>query len=82
MTIVPFQTKTYLVIHVNLMVDTLACYNVSLFAIVRPVRFTFCGVGGILVLSGLIFLTCIDQDDARHTFGYSGGIVKLLWFIN
>ncbi|CAL5185593.1 unnamed protein product [Lathyrus oleraceus] len=37
------------------------------------VRFTLCGVGGILVLSGLVFLTCIDQDDARHKFGNSRG---------
>ncbi|XP_050910185.1 cationic amino acid transporter 2, vacuolar isoform X2 [Lathyrus oleraceus] len=37
------------------------------------VRFTSCGVGGILVLSGLVFLTCIDQDDARHKFGNSRG---------
>ncbi|KAL5079290.1 hypothetical protein RYX36_007711 [Vicia faba] len=37
------------------------------------VRFTLCGVGGTLVLSGLVFLTCIDQDDATHKFGNSGG---------
>ncbi|CAL5185594.1 unnamed protein product [Lathyrus oleraceus] len=37
------------------------------------VRFTLCGVGGTLVLFGLVFLTCIDQDDARHRFGNSQG---------
>ncbi|CAK8533035.1 unnamed protein product [Lathyrus sativus] len=37
------------------------------------VRFTLCGVGGTFVLSGLVFLTCIDQDDARHMFGNSEG---------
>ncbi|GAB4834080.1 Carnitine O-acetyltransferase mitochondrial [Ancistrocladus abbreviatus] len=36
-------------------------------------RFSLCGVGGLLLLSGLIVLTCIDQDDARHSFGHSGG---------
>ncbi|KAK4272357.1 hypothetical protein QN277_020925 [Acacia crassicarpa] len=39
------------------------------------VRYTLCGIGGILVLSGLAFLTCINQDDARHNFGHSGGFV-------
>ncbi|KAM7505152.1 hypothetical protein LguiB_004056 [Lonicera macranthoides] len=38
-------------------------------------RLTICGFGGILLLSGLIILTCIDQDDARHTFGHSGGFI-------
>ncbi|XP_019162880.1 PREDICTED: cationic amino acid transporter 2, vacuolar-like [Ipomoea nil] len=38
-------------------------------------RFTLCGIGGLLLLFGLIVLTSIDQDDARHTFGYSGGFV-------
>ncbi|KEH25561.1 putative amino acid/polyamine transporter I, cationic amino acid transporter [Medicago truncatula] len=37
------------------------------------VRFTLCGVGGIVLLSGFVFLTCIDQDDERHNFGHSGG---------
>ncbi|XP_028774375.1 cationic amino acid transporter 2, vacuolar [Neltuma alba] len=50
-------------------------YAASDSSILRAVRFTFCGVGGILVLSGLIFLTCIDQDDARHNFGHSGGFI-------
>ncbi|XP_059646475.1 cationic amino acid transporter 2, vacuolar isoform X2 [Cornus florida] len=38
-------------------------------------RFTLCGVGGVLLLCGLIVLTCIDQDDARHNFGHTGGFV-------
>ncbi|KAK4282091.1 hypothetical protein QN277_013509 [Acacia crassicarpa] len=50
-------------------------YAASASNLPRPVRFTFCGVGGFLVLSGLIFLTCINQDDARHNFGYSGGFL-------
>ena len=38
----------------------------------------FCGIGGALLLSGLIVLTCIDQDDARHNFGHSGGMYVLI----
>nr|GLL24437.1 cationic amino acid transporter 2, vacuolar-like [Ipomoea trifida] len=38
-------------------------------------RLTLCGIGGFLLLFGLIVLTIIDQDDARHNFGYSGGFV-------
>lgn len=26
-----------------------------------------------LLLSALVVLSCIDQDDARHSFGHSGG---------
>ncbi|KAJ4969818.1 hypothetical protein NE237_002917 [Protea cynaroides] len=36
-------------------------------------RFTVCGVGGALMLCGLIMLSWIDQDDARHSFGHTGG---------
>ncbi|XVF56807.1 hypothetical protein PTKIN_Ptkin06aG0150100 [Pterospermum kingtungense] len=38
-------------------------------------KFTLCGAGGILLLSGLIVLTSIDQDDARHNFGHTGGFI-------
>ncbi|KAA8516899.1 hypothetical protein F0562_017283 [Nyssa sinensis] len=38
-------------------------------------RFTLCGVGCVLLLCGLIVLTCIDQDNARHGFGHSGGFI-------
>ncbi|XP_021282168.1 cationic amino acid transporter 2, vacuolar-like [Herrania umbratica] len=38
-------------------------------------RFMLCGVGGVLLLFGLIVLTCIDQDDARHNFGHTGGFI-------
>ncbi|XP_004489656.1 cationic amino acid transporter 2, vacuolar-like [Cicer arietinum] len=37
------------------------------------IRFTLCGVGGALLLSGFVFLKCTDKDDARHNFGHSGG---------
>ncbi|XP_043725811.1 cationic amino acid transporter 2, vacuolar [Telopea speciosissima] len=38
-------------------------------------RFTMCGVGGALMLCGLIVLSWIDQDDARHSFGHTGGFM-------
>nr|GMC95611.1 cationic amino acid transporter 2, vacuolar-like [Ipomoea batatas] len=38
-------------------------------------RFILSGIGGFLVLSGLLVLTFIHQDDARHNFGHSGGFV-------
>ncbi|XP_010521086.1 PREDICTED: cationic amino acid transporter 2, vacuolar-like [Tarenaya hassleriana] len=38
-------------------------------------RYSLCGVGGLLLLAGLIVLTLIDQDDARHSFGHSGGFI-------
>jgi cationic amino acid transporter 1 len=46
-----------------------------IFVIISSVRFTLCGVGGIILLSGFVFLTCIDQDVARHNFGNSEGMV-------
>nr|AQY10160.1 vacuolar cationic amino acid transporter [Petunia x hybrida] len=45
----------------------------SIVSLPNSVRFTLCGFGGLLLLSGLIVLTCIDQDDARHSFGHTGG---------
>ncbi|CAH9134756.1 unnamed protein product [Cuscuta epithymum] len=41
----------------------------------NSVRFTFSGIGGLLVLSGLVVLMSIEQDVARHSFGHSGGFV-------
>ncbi|MCL7042236.1 hypothetical protein MKW94_007731 [Papaver nudicaule] len=38
-------------------------------------RYSVCGTGGILLLCGLIALSFIDQDDARHTFGHTGGFI-------
>jgi len=52
-----------------------------MFVIFSSVRFTLCGVGGIVLLSGFVFLTCIDQDDARHNFGHSGGMVYIFYGI-
>ncbi|XP_019422051.1 PREDICTED: cationic amino acid transporter 2, vacuolar-like isoform X2 [Lupinus angustifolius] len=51
---------------------TYAASGLNLFS---SVRFALYGVGSILLLSGLVFLTCIDQDDARHNFGHSGGFL-------
>ncbi|KAL5720597.1 Carnitine O-acetyltransferase mitochondrial [Ranunculus cassubicifolius] len=38
-------------------------------------RISVCGLGGVLLLCGLIALTWIDQDDARHSFGHTGGFI-------
>ncbi|GMN38959.1 hypothetical protein TIFTF001_008184 [Ficus carica] len=36
-------------------------------------RYTFCGAGGALLVCSLIVLAFIPQDDARHSFGHTGG---------
>ncbi|XP_043816160.1 cationic amino acid transporter 4, vacuolar isoform X2 [Manihot esculenta] len=38
-------------------------------------RFTLCAAGGALVLCSLIVLACIAQDNARHSFGHTGGFI-------
>jgi len=38
-------------------------------------RYCLCGFGSALLSTGLIVLTCIEQDDARHNFGHSGGFI-------
>ncbi|KAF3944898.1 hypothetical protein CMV_028679 [Castanea mollissima] len=53
----------------------LLTYAASNVALPSSLRFSLCGVGGTLLLSGLIVLTCIDQDDARHSFGHTGGFI-------
>ncbi|KAL1300315.1 hypothetical protein HN51_045011 [Arachis hypogaea] len=50
-------------------------YAASDLTLLSSVRFGLCGVGGSLLLSGLVFLTCIDQDVARHNFGHTGGFI-------
>ena len=42
-------------------------------------RYTVCAAGGILLLVGLAVLSWIDQDDARHSFGHSGGFSLSLY---
>ncbi|CAA0837354.1 Cationic amino acid transporter 2- vacuolar [Striga hermonthica] len=49
--------------------------SASSLTLYSPVRFTLCGIGGISLLSGLVLLTWIDQDDARHKFGHTGGFI-------
>ncbi|KAG6642819.1 cationic amino acid transporter 2, vacuolar-like isoform X1 [Carya illinoinensis] len=53
----------------------LLTYAASNLGLPRSLRFTMCGVGGTFLLSGLVVLTCIDQDDARHSFGHAGGFI-------
>lgn len=38
-------------------------------------RYLACSVGGLLLLGGLFVLVWIDQDDARHNFGHTGGFI-------
>ncbi|CAK9166563.1 unnamed protein product [Ilex paraguariensis] len=57
---------------VGVLVLTSAASSVGLISLLR---FTLCGIGGVLLLTGLIVLTCINQDDARHNFGHTGGFI-------
>ncbi|KAK4415359.1 Cationic amino acid transporter 2, vacuolar [Sesamum alatum] len=57
---------------IGVFVLTSAASSLSLYG---PLRYTLAGVGGVLLLSGLVLLTWIDQDDARHRFGHSGGFI-------
>ncbi|KAJ0982564.1 hypothetical protein J5N97_010819 [Dioscorea zingiberensis] len=38
-------------------------------------QYSVCAIGGLLLLTGLIMLSLIDQDDARHSFGHTGGFI-------
>jgi cationic amino acid transporter 1 len=53
----------------------LLSYAASSFLLPGLLRYSLCGVGGLFLLVGLIVLICIDQDDARHSFGHSGGFI-------
>ncbi|KAG7548210.1 Cationic amino acid transporter C-terminal [Arabidopsis suecica] len=53
----------------------LLSYPASCFLLPGLLRYSLCGVGGLFLLVGLIVLSCIDQDDARHSFGHSGGFI-------
>ncbi|XP_071734801.1 cationic amino acid transporter 2, vacuolar [Rutidosis leptorrhynchoides] len=50
-------------------------YSASNLGIYSYIRVTLCGIGGLLLLFGLVVLTIIEQDDARHNFGHSGGFI-------
>ncbi|KAF8049092.1 hypothetical protein N665_2295s0002 [Sinapis alba] len=53
----------------------LLSYSASSLNFPGVIRYPLCGIGGSLLLVGLIALSSIDQDDARHTFGHSGGFI-------
>lgn len=53
----------------------LLTYSASDLGLPSFLRYTLCGAGGILLLLGLVVLTCIDQDEARHNFGHTGGFI-------
>ncbi|KAJ7971952.1 Cationic amino acid transporter vacuolar-like [Quillaja saponaria] len=48
-------------------------YTASAEFIPSILQYASCGVGGLLILCSLIVLACIGQDDARHSFGHTGG---------
>ncbi|KAJ0841468.1 putative amino acid/polyamine transporter I, cationic amino acid transporter [Helianthus annuus] len=50
-------------------------YSASNLGIPSYLRLTVCGIGGLLLLFGLGVLTFIEQDDARHNFGHTGGFI-------
>ncbi|KAG9150609.1 hypothetical protein Leryth_008077 [Lithospermum erythrorhizon] len=39
------------------------------------IRYTLSAFGLAILLSGLAILTCLDQDNARHNFGHTGGFI-------
>lgn len=53
----------------------LLTYAASSIFLPRILRFTLCGVGGALLLTGFVVLASIDQDETRHTFGHTGGFL-------
>ncbi|KAL0359751.1 UNVERIFIED_CONTAM: Cationic amino acid transporter 2, vacuolar [Sesamum angustifolium] len=61
---------------IGVFILTSAASSLSLYS---PLRYTLAGVGGVLLLSGLVSLTWIDQDDARHSFGHSGDELFCNW---
>lgn len=50
-------------------------YSASNIGIPSSFRLTLCGLGGLLLLFSLGVLSIIEQDDARHNFGHSGGFI-------
>ncbi|KDO66060.1 hypothetical protein CISIN_1g006102mg [Citrus sinensis] len=50
-------------------------YAASDLSLPRLLQLTLCGIGGALLLCGLIVLTSINQDEARHNFGHAGGFM-------
>uniref|UniRef100_A0A6N2MLZ1 Cationic amino acid transporter C-terminal domain-containing protein n=1 Tax=Salix viminalis TaxID=40686 RepID=A0A6N2MLZ1_SALVM len=68
---VPVKSTLEIIDSVSLRYST-GCQNVTK---ERSGFYAVCGIGGALLLIGLIVLTCIEQDDARHNFGHSGGFI-------
>ncbi|KAJ0557667.1 putative cationic amino acid transporter [Helianthus annuus] len=50
-------------------------YSASNIGLPSYFRLTLCGIGGLLLLFSLAVLTSIEQDDARHNFGHTGGFI-------
>ncbi|KAL8241333.1 hypothetical protein R6Q59_014688 [Mikania micrantha] len=50
-------------------------YSASNIGIPSVFRLPLCGIGGMLLLFSLAVLTSIEQDDARHNFGHTGGFI-------
>ncbi|GER51996.1 cationic amino acid transporter [Striga asiatica] len=57
---------------IGILIFTLSASSLGLRSLFR---FTLCGIGGVLLVSGLLSLTWIDQDDERHNFGHTGGFI-------
>ncbi|XP_021888770.1 cationic amino acid transporter 4, vacuolar isoform X2 [Carica papaya] len=38
-------------------------------------QFTLCAIGGVILFCSLIILSCLGEDDARHSFGHAGGFL-------
>ncbi|XP_028766886.1 cationic amino acid transporter 2, vacuolar isoform X3 [Neltuma alba] len=58
------------------------CIGTFIFAIAAStegcpsvVRFTICGLGALILVCSTIVLAYIGQDDARHSFGHTGGFL-------
>ncbi|XAR69894.1 hypothetical protein NMG60_11001651 [Bertholletia excelsa] len=66
-----FASWNIIVVCTSILVITTAASAENLSSIPR---FIFCGVGSAILMCGLIVLSCIDQDDARHGFGHTGDI--------
>lgn len=47
--------------------------SASFTSLPNEIRYSACGVGGILLLGGYVVLSLIEQDDGRHSFGHAGG---------
>lgn len=51
---------------------------IVLLGCVSLVRFSLGAVGAAILLCSLVVLACLNQDEARHSFGHTGGMLKFL----